>query len=592
MRWTRTRPNPCPSCTCRPPGDRPLRRIRNPFRKATMPNERPTQLQGITDLTLFADIKPGLINGIFDSRSYTWRLQRVLELLDAARRTRREADVVPTPFIDSVARLRGVHFFRFAVLPSDKWLLNVTFDGGREQYIRQIWGPLGTMLDLIFCHCEGYPLAAASSYDVYLRWVRDHEVSSQFFYADSGGTVADRTYLNRLEAQQRAGGDRPDADLRAAQLALDNPQPPQPTPAAVLGALRMLKGLYGLVPFFGMPPPGPYPTVPLDDGSVALRFAQDFLHDLRDWYRQGLFDPGQRFDTLRAPFERERIWLMSERWTRPRKRDRLQLDAAKLQAGILNSPKAAGRFMRGALVLGRVVDPAAARKWLQETGRITDGSIIELVDDRVVCTVAITYSGLHALGVHERHLASLPAEFAQGMEARAGILGDVRINHPQQWNRPRAWKKEKDPQRAPIDLALVHLVIQLRTCEAQSEEQDDRSKLLPRLEEWITKEVREAVIEVLAVEPAWSRPSAPGEPASRDHFGYVDGISQPTPVPSADIMFWDDRVKTGELLLGWVNDRGDGPLDTPGGEPVPASPEWLDLGTFLVVRKMRQYVDR
>ena len=109
------------------------------------------------------------------------------------------------------------------------------------------------MLDLVFCHCPGYPLAAASSHEDYLRWVRDHEVPSQFFYADSGGTVADRTYLNRLEAQQRLAGERPGADLRASQLALESPQSPQPTQAAVLGALRSLKGLFGLVPFFGMP---------------------------------------------------------------------------------------------------------------------------------------------------------------------------------------------------------------------------------------------------------------------------------------------------------------------------------------------------
>lgn len=281
---------------------------------------------------------------------------------------------------------------------------------------------------------------------------------------------------------------------------------------------------------------------------------------------------------------------MLQHWTRPKKRDRLRLDARLLQAGILNSPKApAGHFVRGALLLARVIDAAGARKWLQASGLITDGSIIDLVDDRVVCTVAITYSGLQALKVHKLHLASLPAEFAQGMEVRAGTLGDLRINHPLQWNRPRPWKK--DPQGAPIDLPLVHLVIQLRTREAADEQVDNRSTLLPRLEKWIADHLT-APIEVLAVEPTWSRPSAPGEPASRDHFGYVDGISQPTLTPSAPNIFWDDAVKTGELLLGWVNDRGDGPLDTPDGAPVPASPEWLDQGTFLVVRKIRQYVDR
>jgi Dyp-type peroxidase family len=570
-----------------------------------MPYAKPTQLQGITDLTLFADIKPGLIEGIFESRSYAWRLEQVLKLLDAARRARREADVMPNPFIDGVARLRDVHFFSFAIVPGNKLLLNVTFDGGMEQYMRLIWGPLGKMLDLIFCHCESYPLAAVSSFEDYYRWVRKHEVPSQFFYADSGGTVADGTYLNRLEALQRAGGERPGADLRAAQLALDSPQSPQPTSAAVIGSLRYLKVLYGLTQLFGMPPSGVSQPVPLDHGSVLLRFTQDFLPDLRDWIAQGLFDPGQQFDALRASFERERKWLMLPRWMPPAKRDHLKLDKRLLQAGILDPLKAPDdrveRVARGALVLARVIDPVAAREWLKSSATvkpgqaasvISDGSTVALAPDSVACTVAITCPGLQVLGVHERYRESLPPEFTQGMEARAGILGDVRINHPQQWNRPCADNKFPGSQPVPIDLQLVHLVIQLRTYEVLSVPADDPSTLLPRLQDWITNNVSSSVIEVLSVEPVWSRPNAGGEPAPRDHFGYADGISQPALTPSAGSLFWDDAVKTGELLLGWVNNRGDGPLDTPGSEPTPSSPPWLDFGTFLVIRKIRQYVDR
>src|SRR5262245_55520827 len=103
MRWAATRPNPPRNCTCRRPGDRPPRHLSEPARDTVMPNPkrpdpRPTQLQGITDLTVFADIKPGLIDGIFDSRSWLWRLQRVLDLLDNARRANREADVALNPF--------------------------------------------------------------------------------------------------------------------------------------------------------------------------------------------------------------------------------------------------------------------------------------------------------------------------------------------------------------------------------------------------------------------------------------------------------------------------------------------------------------
>ena len=569
----------------------------------------PTQLQGITDLTVVADIKRGLIDGIFESRSYAWRLRQVLTLLDAARHAGREAAMLPNPFVDGVGRLRGIHFFRFGVLPGDRQLLlNVTFDGGWEPYIRLVWGPLGTMLDLIFCHCVDYRLAATSSFDDYVRWVRGHEVPGLFFYADGPGTAGDRSYLGRLEALQRAGGHRPGADQRAAQLALDVPKPPQPGPGTVAVALRSLKGLFGLTRFFGMPPEGADAAVSAADGSVLLRFAQDFLPDLRNWYAQGLFDPGQRFDQLRAPFERERAWLMLPRWTRPKKKDRLAgPDPAALQTAILQSPRAKdGSVVRGALVLARVTNGVAACGWLRDAATpagdgapalIGNGKLVDLEGEQVACSVAITYAGLRALGVREERLAELPVEFRQGMEARAGLLGDLRGNHPQQWTRPRAGQTgpRSGSGPAPLDLGVIHLVIQLRTGEVGAENQGpaaDRSALLPRLQQWLDTNLP-TEIEVLAIEPAWSRPAAAGEAAPRSHFGYVDGVSQPTLTPSANSQFWDDSVKAGELLLGWVNDRGDGPLDVPGGmPPAPVTPVWLDNSTFLVVRKIRQFVAR
>jgi Dyp-type peroxidase family len=244
------------------------------------------------------------------------------------------------------------------------------------------------------------------------------------------------------------------------------------------------------------------------------------------------------------------------------------------------------KVTRGALVLARVVAGRAAGvyDWLKTGGVISNGSTVTLAPNKIVCTVAITYAGLRALGVHERRLASLPAEFTQGMEGRAGILGDVRMNHPLEWNRPRAGAGS--PR---LDLSMVHLVIQLRTSEADGEKSDDPSPLLKRLDDAI--KALPGAIQVLAVEPAWSRPSVGDEPASRDHFNYVDGVSQPVLPRSDGHTHWNNTVPTGELLLGWMNDRGDGPLAMAGGGVMPVSPPWLDLGTFLVIRKIRQHVD-
>jgi hypothetical protein len=48
-------------------------------------------------------------------------------------------------------------------------------------------------------------------------------------------------------------------------------------------------------------------------------------------------------------------------------------------------------------------------------------------------TVAFTWNGLRALGVDEASLATFPEEFRQGMVARAEMLGDTGLNHPNNW---------------------------------------------------------------------------------------------------------------------------------------------------------------
>ncbi|MEY4415531.1 MAG: hypothetical protein RIQ53_2824 [Pseudomonadota bacterium] len=586
----------------------------------------PTQLHGITDLTVLAELKPGLIDGIFDSRSPVWRLRRVLALLDAARHAARESDAWPGPLPDFVARVRDVHFFRFAILPrsstgSQQFLLNVTFDGGLEPYMRLIWKPLGSMLDLMFCHTTDYPLAAACSYDDYLRWVRAKEIPSQFFFADSPGTVADRAYLERLEALQRRDGHRPDADLQAARLALPPTAPPTPpSPAAVAASLRTLKALFALLPFFGRAPALADP-VPLDDASVLWRFAQDLLADLRGWTAQGLFQPGGRHDALYRSATRELDWLMHQTaWQRPARADRPpvalprpELPAtlsprealrARVQTGVLDglSPPP-GQGLRGAVALLRVRDAARARRWLAEATLgerplVSDGRTVTLAGGRIVASVALTLPGLRALGCADGLLDALPADFRQGMAQRAGVLGDLRLNHPQQWQRPLSGALQQ-----PLDLEQVHLLVQLRTVDPETRPDADRSALLPALRQWLDAHTgADDPWQLLAVEPGWSRPPVAGEAAPRNHFGFADGMSQPRLDPAPGAQFWDDGVRLGDVLLGAVNSLGDGPLAPGLSLPPPSdptawygdgrTPAWLCDGSFLVLRKLRLYPQR
>jgi len=554
-----------------------------------------TGLQGITDLTVLARIKTGFVPGAFNTITYVDRLTRVLRLLNSVRQASREASLQPSPFADSIGRFRGIHFFRFAVVPSGdvpgrhQLLLNVTFDGGWEPYMRLIWGPLGTLLDLIFCHCERYPLAFYTSFDDYVRWVRDQEVPSSFFYADSAATVADLHYLGQLEEQQRNDGGRPDADAKATGLAV----PAQPTKAipgvyAVGIALRALKALYSLAELFPQAL-DEQTRPPFRQDGVLLRFAQDLLRELREWIAQGLFDPGQPFDRLRATFEPERQWLMLPIGRTQEVPERLEFRRSNVQAGI-DLPYPAD-VTQGVLVLLRIGDAPKFKQWL--SGEPVTRGDANTPEDRIYRSLSLTYDGLRRLGVPRDALDDwFPREFIEGMEKRAGVLGDLRGNHPEQWRRPRRnwpWPEQnRPPFDPPIELSTVHVLVQLRTALEPGEDDTDGTAPLPRLAVAVAKLNDETGLQILFVQPMKLGARPDGASAGRDHFGFVDGISQPTLSPPAvPPSYWNDQVKPGELFLGYSNSRGD---KAPQNGERPGL--LLDDGSFLVVRKLRQFPER
>ena len=560
-----------------------------------------TQLQGITDLTLIACVKSGFVADAFETETHVERLRRVLGLLGTIRQASRESELQPSPFADSIGRFQGIHFFRFAVVEPEtlgplphlaphRLFLNVTFDGGWEPYMRIIWKPLGTLLDLIFCHCDGYPPAFKSSYADYIEWVRAHELPSQFFYADSGATVGDSQYLARLEALQREVGERADSDLHATGLALPARSPEViPTPHAIQASLRALKALASMRKLF---PPAASGVPAQGDDGFLLRFAHDVLADLRAWVADGLFQPGQRYDLLGAGFKDELAWLMLKRFAPPPKADWLKFRPEDVQAGIAQAFRPAATVVHGALVLLRVVDESQALTWLR-AARFSNG--LNGATDAVVRTVALTYRGLVRLGVSQGQLDKMPREFIEGMEPRAGILGDVRGNHPLQWRRPRCnWQgsHQVPPIGPPIELSSVHVLVQLRTeTQAGEEEPAVDAVYCPLRLDVAQLEVNSGLM-VMAVQAMKQQPAAAGERMGRNHFGFADGLSQPSLSPAVPArVYWDDSVKTGELFLGYVNERGDGPDPVPP-DSKPPSDLLLDNGTFLVVRKLRQHADR
>ncbi|HYN58893.1 MAG TPA: hypothetical protein VET87_04975 [Rubrivivax sp.] len=554
---------------------------------------RSIQLGSSTNLAVLAPIKPGFADAQ-ETVTYVERLQRLLDALHASRQNMRESELVEPAFPDTIGRFGVIQAFRYAIWPTLKPLrdaqppgplkdpgpfylsLNVSFDGGWEPYMRVIYRDIGALLDALFCHCEGYPGSSTASFDEYCRWVRRHELPAGLYYTDSAATPGDAHYGARIEREQRQTTPAEAADQAVAAAHVDPlAKRLQDGRKAVLDdplnrlalPLRTLKGLYRLLPLFAGGNSG--------DALVLRRFAHLALREFRQLLRELPTLPlppaaAPVLNMISKSMADELAWLTAEVPATPQLADRLSFDPALLQDTMLNR---ADRVSHGALAMYGVRDAAQARALIASLEPLCGAPS---QDAAVRHLVAISWPGLQALGLPAHRLDRLPPEFAQGMEARSGILGDLRGNHPNHWLRPL---RHGAPPGVPprIDLGVVHVVLLLRLNDPSNPCAALHPQLLARAEALAAPG---SGLKLLAVEAARSRSQADGKPA-RDHFGFEDGISQPTPhaVPTGA-----DEVLPGELLLGFRNQRGDGP------QP-PQADDLLDHGSFLVVRKLQQRLD-
>ncbi|MDR7270598.1 Dyp-type peroxidase family [Pelomonas saccharophila] len=527
------------------------------------------QLGGITDLNLLADIKRGFVDAL-EVVTYVDRLRKVLKTLNGLRLGSRESSSPASPYTDIVARWRIVHSFRWSIVDGkdgapDRLLLSVNFDGGWEPYMRVIWDQLGSTLDLMLCHTEGYTLSRHCSFETYARWVREHEISADFLFIESGRSVGDGEYLARLEAAQR--GRANELAFNRVRAPASGETPPLPTGdkerfAMAARGLLPLAGLYTLQRFFG---------AEASDRDCLLRATHDVLFELRQLNTAEQFpqDGGKtaggqlrlRHHEMLAWFEQ----LLPEPEVQARK---LSLKPGDLQCCLLTKPPG----NRGGLVLLRVAQPTQAVAWLSTAPVQRDNE--DGAQLAVWRQVALTLAGLKALGLPASRLDRFPQAFKEGMAARAGLLGDVRHNHPTHWVLAQHVNKVDR-----IDPANAHVLVQLRFAAAEPGEHfsaaDDQ-----RLHELAEALTVNTGLALMAIEPMRSNA------ADKEHFGFKDGISQPVLGGEATGQSWDDRVKTGEILQGFPTERDKG-------HAVPELPDaLLDRGSFLVVRKLRQYTGR
>src|SRR5262249_13426468 len=114
--------------------------------------------------------------------------------------------------------------------------------------------------------------------------------------------------------------------------------------------------------------------------------------------------------------------------------------------------------------------------------------------------VAISYTGLEALGLPRKSLQSFPEAFRVGMAARAPQLRDEGVNDPKQWDQP-------------YGSGRVHIGVS-----AFSDSEEKRSHVLE-----VARREYEGFsgVNVLAVQ------NFAAHPGDRNSLGYKDGIDQP-----------------------------------------------------------------
>ncbi|MEM9177099.1 MAG: hypothetical protein AAGC67_17915, partial [Myxococcota bacterium] len=530
----------------------------------------------VSELTVLADVRPELCE-IRSTMTHGTRLRILLRTLYGIRRAAVEESVegrLPGP----LEALEFLHFVRFALLDNDtKFLLGVTFDGAWEPYIRAIAERAGPLLDVIFCHTVDYNAHASDKgYLRFSQWVRAHQVEADFFFADSPGTTAKDVRLL--------------ADFHQRMMGETRFAPPTAGPDDVRRGIKALHQLYGLDAYF----PAEHEKnflrrtaqmilSPVIDG-IKARFdeyeafgtGQQRVHARQmDWIRRQDEAPGAPVDPVAVP------------WPPIPPRDPLTTEPEPLNDVQGNILTGYDGMTHGATLLMQVTDLARAQRFLRALELTREGDDVP----EVTCNLGFTHRGLARLGLPEEDLERLPFEFRQGMEQRAGWLGDLGVNHPSRWDLPlRNWPVDCPEKDLRVRLSSVDFVIQLQT--SVEDGTDDHAVFGKSHPLYATIEAHYADegglgVRILAVEA--TRHVGVAETRGRrwgmEHFGFLDGVSQPAVEHLADDATpARDRIALGELLLGYGDDKD--------GVEAACAPGFLRNGSFLALRKLSQDVGR
>jgi deferrochelatase/peroxidase EfeB len=206
----------------------------------------------------------------------------------------------------------------------------------------------------------------------------------------------------------------------------------------------------------------------------------------------------------------------------------------------------------------------AGRKWINALSDIvgTAKTVLSASDtDMRWVSLAFSFNGLRKLGLDEAALESFPEPFRQGMAARATMLGDTGINHPDNW----------EDQITSEDLHAVVILF--------ARNKEERERCIKKHDEYLKETPGVEILSSLLIE------AIPPYDYIHEHFGYRDRITTPViegmgiePAPGSSA-----PSKPGEFFLGYPDETGLMQLQP--------QPEILSKnGSFLGYRKIREHV--
>jgi Dyp-type peroxidase family len=234
------------------------------------------------------------------------------------------------------------------------------------------------------------------------------------------------------------------------------------------------------------------------------------------------------------------------------------LDLADIQGFLLSGYP---HLPHASYLLLRIVDPVMARRWLGELN-VTSAAGRQ---DGPCHNVAFTHAGLEVLGLGTDALDAFPLPFREGMtsERRSRILADADATHPSQWT----WGHGD---------SVPHVLLMVFAADEGGLE--------------IEHDVAGAL------EPIWEIRGR-SDPSSKEHFGFVDGLSQPAIRGSAAAAKLSRRsarwdvVDPGEFVLGYRDNLGQRSPAIPVNGTAGNVADLTRNGSFLVARQLEQHVN-